>query len=376
MDTLKKMWDNPISKKVLIIIGCFLLFVIIIILISSCEANKRYTATEFEQKIVTVSKSYYNNHKKDLPQKDGDYVTISLQTLVNKGLIKSLDKMLEDGVTCKGNIKIINNNNYYLYLPNLDCGKNYQTKSLYDKLTSSKNVVTESNGLYKVNNEYIYKGDNVKNYLQIGQSLFRILNINDDGTIRVYDTARKDNTSWDDRYNVQKDSYFGINDYVTNGINSRIKDALEYSYKNDKEFTNDLKAFFITKSICIGKRSINDNLTDKNIECANQIDKQIFSTFLVSDYFNATLDTNCTTFDSSSCQNYNYLTDISSSWTITADKDTSYQAYRLSQTGIELKNASSYSSYRIVVNLNKDIIYESGNGSEAKPYIIKTFTEK
>lgn len=375
MDTIKKMWDNPISKKVIIVMGAFIIIIIIVLLITSCSVNQKYTPEELETKIVNVSKTYYKNNKSKLPKKNGDYITISLQKLVDNNLIKPLDKILDKDTTCRGDIKIINNNGYYLYIPELDCGSKYKYQTIYDVLTKSKNIATEGNGLYEANGDYIFKGDTVNNYLKINDLLFRIIRINSDGSIKVLDTARKDSTSWDDRYNVEKGNYSGINSYVVNDVNSRIKDSIESIYKTDETYTTDDKAYFKSGTLCIGKRSVNDNLFDQNIECSETLENEVFGTLLASDFYDATLDKNCTEFDSSSCLNYNYIVDIGSTWTLTADKDTSYKAFKISTNGIALSYASTVSSLKITATLNKDILYQSGNGSEEKPYIIKTFSK-
>ncbi len=361
---------NPITKMFTIILGVFLLLVIFIIILASCSAKKTITYQSLEKKMVDLARNRYEN--KDLPKKDKDILEVSLQSFVDEGKIKDIESIVQNHSVCTGNIKIINNNGNYLYIPYLNCGNDYKTTTIYDILTKEENIVNNGNGLYKINNEYIYKGDNINNYLLLNDILYRIIKINEDGTIKLLESTKKDYTVWDDRYNIEKEYNYGINNYIYNGLNSRIKDTIENDY-NDKElYPNEIKAYFINKPICTGKRSINDNIFT-NVECNESIIEYPFSLLTVYDFFNATLDKNCNNIENESCLNYNYLADIGSTWTITADKDSTYKAYRISESGVNLSNTSTNIPYRIVTNINKELVFESGNGSINNPYIIKAY---
>lgn len=370
MDFFKKYWENRAARKVVIAMEIFCVVIIFISIISSCSNGKKiYTYSELESKMISLAKNKYSKEKDLLPKKDKDIVTVSLQTFVNEEKLKPISEIVENNSACTGNVSVINNNGYYVYIPSLDCGADYKTKTLYDTLTS--NVVTEGNGLYQVDNEYIFKGDTVDNYLKLGEKTYRILRINGDGNIRVFDTTKNVRSSWDNRFNVDKNSSVGINNYVTNNINSRIKDAVEEYYKSD-DFTDDLRGYFVTHDACVGKRSINDFINDGSLECLEAIPNQAFSLVQANEYFNATLDSNCINAESSSCQNYNFFSSLENTWTITADKDSSYYAYRLNGE-LTLSRTSNTTNIRVVALLNKDLVLFDGDGSVNNPYIINTF---
>jgi hypothetical protein len=377
MDSIKKIWDNPIGKKVVMGTGIFILGIIIIMLIAKCSVKKQYTFEELQKYLIEITQKYYENNKESLPKKDKDKVTLSIATLINNGLIKDTAEITKDGLSCRGDIKIINNNGYYLYVPDIDCGKDNKSVSLNSVITNEKNIVTTGNGLYKNGNKYLYKGDNINNYLSFNNIIYRIVNINEDGSIRAIDTSKRDSSPWDDRYNIDKDSNVGINNYVANGINSRIKDSIEKIYADDTLIPITNKPYFVTFSECIGKRSIKDTTKNGETECQSKIEKQVFTLLRAYDYFLASLDPNCTAGgeDNYSCNNYNYLLDIGNTWTITADADTTYKVFKITADGVSLSNASNDSSYKIVVNFDPNIIYKSGKGTIEDPYIIDTFTK-
>lgn len=372
MDNIKKMFENPIARNAMMGLGIFMIVVIIIVLIASCSGGKKYTYEELEATMVAKAKQYYAKDGANLPKKDKDKVELSLQTLIDGGYLKETTKITKDKVSCTGKVIVVNNNDNYLYSPYLDCGSNYKTKYLADVITDDSNIVNTGNGLYRNGSDYIFKGDNVNNILILNEVKYMIMSVDETG-IRVVDTSRRESVSWDDRYNIEKQSSVGINDYVSNNINSRVKDALESIYNDEEIFPKDIKAYFVTNSVCIDKLSLEE--VNKNTECSNKLDKQVFSLITANDFFKPSLDVNCAN-DSKSCINYNYLSNLGNTWTITADKDTSYKVYKVTNGNLDLKNASGMASYRIVTYLDKNVLYASGDGSEANPYVVKTYLEQ
>lgn len=372
MDNIKKMLENPIARNAMIGLGIFFIVVIIIIFIASCSGGARYTYEELEAKMISSAKKYYEANDTNLPSKDKDKVELSLQTLIDGGYVKETAKITKDKVSCTGKVVVVNNNSNYLYSPYLDCGSNYKTKYLLDVIKDEDNIVTSGNGLYKNDTGYIYKGDNVNNVLILNEVKYMIMSIDDNG-IRIVDTTKRGSASWDDRYNVDKQGSMGINDYISNNINSRIKDTLEELYNNEEVYPKDIKGYFTTSSVCIDKVSIND--VKNNDGCGKRLDGQVFSLLTANDFFKPSLDENCAT-NNKACTNYNYLSSLGNTWTITADKDTSYKVYKITSGNLELKNASGMASYKIVAYLDKNVLYASGDGSEANPYVVKTYLEK
>ncbi len=373
MDLLKKFWENPLIKKLIIGTGIFLLIIIFLMIFVSCSSKgKIYSYNEIEKILIQKTKAAYGkgSNLPGLNQK----IDISIEELVNKGLVKTINEYTQDETTsCSAKVTIYNNNGYYLYEPNINCGEKYKTKTLQETLIKDSLVET-GNGLYKVDDEYIFKGDNVKNYIKLNDVLYRIVSINSDGSVRLMENKKNSEstmTTWDDRYNTDKQYNAGINNYSANGLNSRIKDKIHSIYEGDT-YTDDVKAYFINKESCIGKRSINELENTGIYECAVKSESYPISILALYEYSRASLDPNCTGFVNSSCTNYNYFTSISNGfWTLTADKDTSYKAYKISGGSVMKSNASNPAYLLIVININGNTVINSeGNGSENNPYII------
>mgnify|MGYP004525316481 FL=1 len=373
MDLLKKFWENPLIKKLIIGTGIFLLIIIFLMIFVSCSSKgKIYSYNEIEKILIQKTKAAYGkgSNLPGLNQK----IDISIEELVNKGLVKTINEYTQDETTsCSAKVTIYNNNGYYLYEPNINCGEKYKTKTLQETLIKDSLVET-GNGLYKVDDEYIFKGDNVKNYIKLNDVLYRIVSINSDGSVRLMENKKNSEstmTTWDDRYNTDKQYNAGINNYSANGLNSRIKDKIHSIYEGST-YTDDVKAYFINKESCIGKRSINELENTGIYECAVKSESYPISILALYEYSRASLDPNCTGFVNSSCTNYNYFTSISNGfWTLTADKDTSYKAYKISGGSVMKSNASNPAYLLIVININGNTVINSeGNGSENNPYII------
>lgn len=361
--------NNQIAKRAVIGMGIFILVIIFVMIIASCSGNRTYTYKELENKMVSLAKQKYNDDSL-LPKENGGSLEVSLQSFVDEGSLKNIQDIVENNSVCSGHVEIINNNDNYLYLPYLNCGADYKSKTLYETLTN--NVVTMGNGLYVDGDEYIFKGDTVNNYLKIGDTEYRILRINNDGSIRAIDTTKRELYNWDDRYNIEKDLDYGINDYTANGIDSRIKELLNTYYNDENVIPTNMKNYFKTQNLCVGKRSINEFINDGSIECSKTIDKQIFGLVQLNEFFKVSLDPNCTEVHSDSCSNYNYFSSLPNMWTITADKDTTYKVYRITYGSADLANASNTYYPLLVVRLDKNLIIDEGDGSQANPYIIKT----
>ena len=141
--------------------------------------SKIYSYNEIEKILIQKTKTAYgkDGNLPSLNQK----IDISIEELVNKGLVKTINEYTQDETTsCSAKVTIYNNNGYYLYEPNINCGEKYKTKTLQDTLIKDSLVET-GNGLYKVDDEYIFKGDNVNNYIKLNDVLYRIVSINSDG---------------------------------------------------------------------------------------------------------------------------------------------------------------------------------------------------
>ena len=142
-----------------------------------------------------------------------------------------------------------------------------------------------------------------------------------------------DNEKWDDRYNPMKSTGSGVNDYLINNLNSRIKDTVKNYYNDSTVWPESVKAYIVTQDLCVGKRSEADITKDGSTECMVKLVNQQLGLLNVYEYMQASLDNNCTSTKAISCENYNWLgTYRKRIWTVTGDANDSSRAYYVFQT--------------------------------------------
>lgn len=350
-----------------VIIALPIIFIIIMVLIRGCSGTKSYS--RYEEMMVTRTKSYAKNHKM-LPKR-GKQTIIKLNNLLDDGM-KTPEKVLKDD-SCSGSVVIKNysndliNKNYYSYIPYLECD-NYKTEYIKDYLL--KDVVSEGSGLYKLDNdEYVFKGNKVNNYVSFYGIIYRIIKIDEDNNMKLIKEKAQDiSINWDGKFNIDKNAYDGINNYR----DSVIIDRLVNDYKNDKNFPNNSRGKVVPHSVCIGKRASTDLSVGITTECDDKIDNQIVSLIGITDFTQASYDANCKQLGDLSCTNYNYMADfIDYTWTVDTLSDDSSKVYAIGSIGPEIDRAVKYQKYNLVIYVSSEELYLGGKGTEKDPYIIK-----
>ena len=372
----KPVKDNKEMKKklmrmMLIVVGVLVLLLIIILIFSLVTGGNK-TYEEIEEDLKNAAIEYYKVQSGLLPQEEGETVTVKASTLADAELMKPLSE-LRKGESCSGRVEVTKVGDNIIYTPYLDCGDKYTTKELY-KAVLEQGIVTSGNGLYDLNGEKVYRGDNVNNYVQLDNALFRIVKVTSDNKLLLILNEMESNMStyFDDRYNQDRLSNSGFNDYRI----SRMYQYLDDLYNNKQDYSllsNSDKEKLSTFNLCIGKRNPADTTNNNSIECTDVLENQMIGLLAASDYLNASLDTNCKATTDKSCQNYNYLKLSGTDWwLVTGSSLNSYEVYSVRSSGYLYEtNASSYKKVRPTIMLNNNVMIKSGSGSEANPFILK-----
>lgn len=358
-------------------IGVVILFIIIlIILLLSLFGHKKMTYSQVETVMVDSAKNYVES--KGLLKRDDSFEqTINIETLIEKEYMKKLIKYNKNYETCTGEVIITYNGKDFLYTPSFDCGKNYKTVLLNDTIKQSK-VNDNQDGIYQVDNYYVYKGENPDNYINFMGDLWRIVKINPDGSIKIIQTKSYGRYMFDDRYNSSCPSRNSDCKGISNFEKSRLKDYMMDLYTNGIvydnktiEFSDFEKSIINYQNICIGSVSENIKITDGYPECNTMTtNKYPFDFMKLNETIMPSLDNGCTSINDMQCTNYNYLNTISSYWTATTTNKNNYQVYSVSEIP-NLSSAYYEKPIRFVINLSKNALYQSGNGTQDKPYTIR-----
>lgn len=357
---------NGEKKKLLIIAGAIVgivVLTIIILLVFHAVTNKKMTYKKVEEKVLTAAKKYYKENNKSLPELNKK-VTINDSTLTAAGYLKNMSDLTSKlDATCTAEVVVTNKENKYRYTVLLNCGEKYSTKTLVSKL-KSKGTVTSGIGLYDLNGELVYRGENPNNYIKISNKMYRIVKITDDKALLIYN-EKTSPVAWDDRFNTERNFYDGINDYTI----SRIRDHINYlNLVKDED-----KDLLELQTLYTGGRNISDIYNDGSIEKSNIYDNQVYGLLPLYDYINASIDNNCMSAETESCTNYNYLSKYEYNWwTITPDATNTYKVFRVDDEGaIDLVRCNAHAYTRPTIMLAADVLYASGDGTEKNPYMVK-----
>ena len=358
------------NKKIGIIVG-FLILIIVVLFGGAFLYNRFFykrSYSEIETIMVQAAENHFSKNSDDLPKNYNDFVSVSIDNLVTVEEMKPVEEYLkDDSIQCDGNVVVTNINGKYRYTPSLDCGAAYKTVKFMDYIKSNVGIVEQGNGLYNLNNELVYRGDDVNNYLKFGNHTYRIVKFTSEENPMIIYTEKPESIAWDDRYNIEKNSNLGINDYSV----SRIKEYLEELLDDQTFITSEDKMLVVAHQLNIGKRTGNDTDKTGSLEQSNVIENQFIGLLPLYDYLNASLDTNCTTSVSKSCTNYNYLAKYKYNWwSMTATSSNTYRAYRINGYA-SLISTNASGAVRPVLYLTKEALYVSGDGTKDNPYIVK-----
>ena len=358
------------KKKIGIVVG-FLVLIIVVLFGGAFLYNRFFykrSYSEIESIMIQAAKTHFSKNSDDLPKNYNDFVSVSIDNLVTVEEMKPISEYLKDeSIQCDGNVVVTNINGKYRYTPSLDCGTAYKTVKFIDYIKNKVPIVEQGNGLYNWNNELIYRGDNVDNYLKFGEKTYRIVKFTVEGNPVIIYTEKPESMAWDDRYNIDKNSNLGINDYSV----SRIRDYLEELYEGKNFIGSEDKMLVVAHNLNVGKRSEKDTDKTGSLEQGTVIENQFIGLLPLYDYLSASLDVNCTTSVSKSCTNYNYLAKYKYNWwSMTATNSNTYRVYRINGYA-SLSSTNASGAVRPVFHLTNETLYVSGDGTKDNPYIIK-----
>lgn len=354
-----------IKDKSYYLLGGIVIVIILLIIINACS-NSSGSYDKIEQKMVNAAKSYYASHKKNLPKEENGTVTVTISTLIESELLKEVKDPKNKEQTCEGFVQVKKVGDDYAYIPFLTCKGNYEPEYLVDKIKNSK-LDEYGNGVYEMGGEYVYRGDDVNNYITFNNQTWRIIKIDSDGDIELVYSPEKNNErfAWDTDYNSSVEKYYGV---TTDYLHSDIRKTLVEFYENN--FSDESKVYIVPKSICVGKKTL---ASDANAieECTVTKSDEYVGLLRVSDYPRASLDSGCTRYDAPDCSNRNYFVGSGiDTWLLTSVSDNSYQVYLL-DNGIDYNRAYKLNKINPVIYITKDAIVNGGDGSASNEYVLK-----
>lgn len=379
--------DNEFKSKILKMFGIVIVGLIIFLIIGfiiSLITKKNYTYASVEDVMEKAAIEYFKDNKDKLPKNSTEIVEINASVLATNKYMKTLDKYISKE-ECTGKVTVEKaDDNSYIYTPYLTCNDGgYTTTKLYEKIKDSKNVVTEGFGVYYMNNEYVYRGTTVDNYVRFSDSefLWRIVKVTaNNEVVLIANNKSKNKFPFDERFNNVKQDTTGINLYKNSKISTMLSKMYDNSINDDEELRLDPEPEILTKSdrkktvefnSCVGNRSINDTSKNGASECS-VVETTKISLLPAYDYLNASLDANCTSITKEDCQNYNYLATRETHFLANGPSEDSSKVYAMTGTGyIKTRTAYKEAFVKVVIHVGENAMLEKGTGTKTDPYIIR-----
>lgn len=194
-----------------------------------------------------------------------------------------------------------------------------------------KDTINDGDGLYNIENIFIYKGKDVNNYIEYSNMLFRIIKINKDNTIEMILDDTLNYLSYDKE-------------------NSNYKSSNLNKYLNDI-FYNNIKSDLLVKSpYC------SDNINNINKISCNDIEIDYIKLLSLNDYLN------------SKNNDGSYLDSENIIWLSNNNED---NVWVLNNGNLSLVLPDSLYQVKPVITLNNLTKYISGDGSLENPYRIE-----
>ncbi|MBQ8132305.1 MAG: hypothetical protein IJ193_07430 [Bacilli bacterium] len=228
----------------------------------------------------------------------------------------------------------------FYYYSKLNSNFAAAASTLNGTIINTTYVVTDGDGLHQDTDGYYYKGNIENNYVKYGNRYFRIIRINNDGSVKVITDDIVTEFMWGEAADYQKSNLQGwLNKTIDDNLTGIYYDTLPYP--NDFLVKTDYNVpTFDGSSVVNGKDTYSDYVT----------------TLSVKDYSNAN-------------GKNSFLNIKKYFWILGTDKDN--QNLYVDENGALLPG-NLYESYgvRAVITLKPDSVIASGNGTKQDPYTI------
>ena len=288
-------------------------------------------------------------------------------------------------------------------------------------------IANNGDGLYKdeyVEDRYIYRGKDPNNYITFNNEMWRILSVEENGTIKIIRNEIINNMAFDsqdardgtsiDNFKASceiknasestgilskqvselycekdisgcnawsaTDNMIGKPTKFKNGnIDGKVsKDSEMLTYLNQEYLSKIKNNHIVNGQWNIGGTSVNNNMEKENISESQFKWNGEIGLIAISDYLKASTEQNCDSItkvnkDYAKCSNKNwlYMSNINW-WTITPYNDTTIMLWYIGEAGF-IDNNSTINSYgvRPVIYLSSDIKL-SGNGTKQQPFTLES----
>lgn len=289
--------------------------------------------------IIKAAKAWGVEHVNELPNEGEQPFNLELSVLTTEGYISS-DDIIDPRNKKKnlsGYVEIKYESNQYTYVYKESSKAKSLSKSIISKSRKSS-ILNLQNG--------IYKGKDVNNYLKFNDMLWRIISVNDDGTIKIVSDNKIASLPFDTNggFNFEKSS---INNYLNNDFYSNLSNS----------------SLIVSNKYCLKFQD----------ECDSNLVTKV-SLLSANDFINASDNLKCVTGVEQECVSSNYLATYSLTngpeYTLTTINNKVFVISNGKLDGINF-NSTSLLNVRPVITIGSNAKVTAGNGSIDNPYEIR-----
>lgn len=194
-----------------------------------------------------------------------------------------------------------------------------------------ENVVTSGEGLYNEENIFVYKGENVNNYVRYSNMLFRIIKVNRDNTIELVLNNTLNYLSYD-------------------------KEKISYEESDLNKYLNDIFYNNIKGNSLIKSPYCTDKVSDVNNVTCNEISSDYVKLLSLSDYLNSKIE------------DKTYLNNEDVFWLNNSNDDS---VWLLNNGNLSKGNPGDLYLVKPVITFDNLSAYVSGDGTLENPYVIE-----
>lgn len=221
---------------------------------------------------------------------------------------------------------------YKIYNPK---GSSDNTVYMAQSILSETPFVTDGDGAYRLSGNVIYKGEDVNNYVEFSNQLWRILKVRSDNSIELI---------LDDYINIMP-----WNNVYTNYEKSDI-----YSYLNNVYIKSLNKSLLTTSSVCTDSITSTTKITCDNLSINNYV-----NLLDVSSYLNSIQDGK--TFIS---------LENNKIWLLNGNSS-SKKVWNTSGSSITTSDSTSLYMIKPMITISSTSILDGGDGTKTNPYKVK-----
>lgn len=216
---------------------------------------------------------------------------------------------------------------YKIYNPKID---NEKVELLMNAIVRNQQIVYENDGLYRMSGMYIYKGENVNNYIKYSNMLWRIIKFNPDGSLDIVLDDNKNMLKWNNEVTnfSESDIYKYLNNYFYK--------LLDYNYLTNTVICNDTIDD-------LNNMTCNDKITDSYVRLLN-----------ISEYLNSKTTST-------------YIKDDENIWLSNRSSD---KVWNINNGNLSSSDVTNMYYIKPVVTIKNSTVLIKGEGTKENPYII------